>query len=285
MSPTHHLVALHVAVALFGFAGLFGKWITWNPEAIAFGRTAVAALALTAFIAVRGQRLPRPSRAVAGNGALLALHWYAFFAAIEAATVAIGLLGFASFPLFVLLLEQRLLGRRRRRGDLLTAGLVVAGIATLVPSPSWDNAAVQGLAWGVLSGFSFAWLTVRSRRLRTQSSASALMLWQQAFAALCLAPFVVSNGFGGPLDAAVMAQLLVLGIVCTALAHTLFVFSLGSLSAYAAGVAAALEPVYGIALAMLLLAEIPDARTLAGAAILTVAAVLAAQHDSTDAPI
>lgn len=163
MSHARHLAALHAAVALFGFAGLFGKWIAWNPEAIALGRTIVATLALAAFLAIRRDRLPRPSPALVGNGMLLALHWYAFFAAIEISTVAIGLLGYASFPLFVLLFERRLLGRKRRDGDLLTAGLVVIGIAVLVPTPSWDNAAVRGLAWGVASGFSFAWLAVRSR--------------------------------------------------------------------------------------------------------------------------
>ena len=34
------------AVALFGFAGLFGKWIAWDPVAIVLGRTAIAALVL-----------------------------------------------------------------------------------------------------------------------------------------------------------------------------------------------------------------------------------------------
>ncbi len=279
MSHARHLAALHAAVALFGFAGLFGKWIAWNPEAIALGRTIVATLALAAFLAIRRDRLPRPSPALVGNGMLLALHWYAFFAAIEISTVAIGLLGYASFPLFVLLFERRLLGRKRRDGDLLTAGLVVIGIAVLVPTPSWDNAAVRGLAWGVASGFSFAWLAVRSRRLRASHTASGLMLWQQAFAALCLAPLVAVDGPGGPLDATVLGQMLVLGIVCTALAHTLFVWSLGRLSAYSAGVASALEPVYGIVLAAALLAEAPDLRTLIGAALLTLAAALAGRQD------
>ena len=32
--PAGSLAALHVAVALFGFAGLFGKWIAWDPAAI-----------------------------------------------------------------------------------------------------------------------------------------------------------------------------------------------------------------------------------------------------------
>ena len=34
------------AVALFGFAGLFGKWLALSPVAIVLGRTAIAAAAL-----------------------------------------------------------------------------------------------------------------------------------------------------------------------------------------------------------------------------------------------
>ncbi|HKN10776.1 MAG TPA: hypothetical protein VJ376_15050, partial [Pseudomonadota bacterium] len=36
------LVALHGAVLLFGFAGLFGKWLALPPVTIVFGRAAVA---------------------------------------------------------------------------------------------------------------------------------------------------------------------------------------------------------------------------------------------------
>ena len=49
---------------------------------------------------------------------------------------------------------------------LAVAGLVVAGLLVLVPEPSLDNRIVQGLAWGVLSGFSFALLAVSNRALR-----------------------------------------------------------------------------------------------------------------------
>jgi drug/metabolite transporter (DMT)-like permease len=70
----------------------------------------------------------------------------------------------------------------------------------------------------------------------------------------------------------------VLGVFCTALAHTLFISSLRRLSAHTASVVSALEPVYGIALAAGLLAEIPGPRTLAGAALIVTAAVLASRR-------
>jgi drug/metabolite transporter (DMT)-like permease len=43
-------------------------------------------------------------------------------------------------------------------------------------------------------------------------------------------------------------------------------------------VCAALEPVYGIALAVVLLGEVPNARTVAGAAVIVVAALVATRR-------
>ena len=72
--------------------------------------------------------------------------------------------------------------------------------------------------------------------------------------------------------------LLALGILCTALAHTLFIGSLRRVSAHTASVVAALEPVYGIALAALLLGEVPSPRTLVGALLILGAALLATRR-------
>ena len=59
---------------------------------------------------------------------MLALHWVSFFAAIQVSTVAVGLLGFASFPLFTLLIERVFLARRIHRREAITALLVTAGL-------------------------------------------------------------------------------------------------------------------------------------------------------------
>jgi drug/metabolite transporter (DMT)-like permease len=284
MTPASALVALHVAVALFGFAGLFGKWLAWDPVAIVFGRCVVAAVVL-ALVALRGRSARGgPTFALAGNGLILAVHWVAFFAAIQVSTVAIGLLGFASFPLFVIVLERLLPGVRWRGPEIVTAVLVVAGLALLVPAFTLADRTVQGLAWGVLSGFTFAWLTVRNRALGSARRPARVALWQNAFAALCIAPLVFRPG--GPiveLTPTALALIFVLGAICTALAHTLFIASLARLSAHTASVVTALESVYGIALAAALLGEIPDARTCFGAALLVGAAMVASRRATAPA--
>jgi len=155
------------------------------------------------------------------------------------------------------------------------------GLVMLVPDFSWESDTVRGLAWGVLSGFTFALLTVRTRKLAPDRWSSEMALWQNAVAALCVLPVVVwQGGLGGPVDGPTIAKMLLLGIFCTALAHSLYTASLVRLPASTAAVCAALEPVYGIALALMLLGEVPSGRTLAGAAVIVVAAIVATHRAS-----
>jgi drug/metabolite transporter (DMT)-like permease len=274
------LAALHLAVALFGFAGLFGKWLALPPVTIVFGRTLVASVALAVLLGLTrepGASIGRPvDWRLAANGAVLALHWVAFFQAIQTASVAIGLLGFASFPLFVLILEAATRQRALRGREWATAILVAGGLVLLVPELRWENRVVQGLAWGVLSGLTFALLAVGNRALAAGYSSGAIALWQNACAAICLLPLaILAAAVPGPPQ---IALLVVLGVACTAVAHTLFIHALHFLSAHTASVVTALEPVYGIALAFLLLGETPTARTLAGAILLVGAALQATRR-------
>jgi drug/metabolite transporter (DMT)-like permease len=273
------LLALHAAVLLFGFAGLFGKWLALSPLLIVFARTAVAAGALGLV------RLAAPARRQAfalpllANGAVLALHWVTFFIAIQVSDVATGLLGYASFPLFALLLERPPGRQRWSARDFAVALGVVIGLALMVPEFALANRTVVGLLWGVLSGFTFALLAVLNRRQAAHWPATDIAFWQNLCAALTLLPAVLIAVRGGPASVPIggreIALLLVLGLVCTALAHTLFITSLREVTARTASVVAALEPVYGIALAFLLLDERPGARALLGGALIIAAALVA----------
>jgi drug/metabolite transporter (DMT)-like permease len=267
------LAALHFAVILFGFAGLFGKWLALPPATIVLGRTAFASLALWAALRLSRELRGRFEWRLAASGALLAVHWLTFFQAIQVASVAIGLLGCSTFPLFVLVLEALQRHRKLRAIEWSTGLLVTLGMLIIVPEFRIENRTVQGLLWGIASGLTFAMLAVGNRVLVSRRPAGEVALWQNACAAACLLPLaIIDPALPGPRD---LALLIVLGVFCTALAHTLFIRSMRILSAHTASVVAALEPVYGIALAWALLGETPGARTLAGATLIVGAAVFA----------
>lgn len=267
------LAALHGAVFLFGVAGLFGKWIAAPPLLIVFGRVAFATVALGTVLLLRRRRvLPYGGRVgwlLPLCGAVLAFHWVAFFQAIQVSTVAIGLLGYATAPIFAGLLEPWAFREPFSRRTLFAALITMAGIALIVPEWSAQGSTVAGMAWGIAAGFSFAVLSLLNRRLRVRYDAVTLAFYQDGAATLWLAPFLPWFWVQpAPRDLLLLA---LLGLVFTALAHGLFIQALRTVRARVATLVSNLEPAYGIALAALLLGEIPAPRTLAGGLLILLA--------------
>jgi drug/metabolite transporter (DMT)-like permease len=276
--PLRGLVFANIAVLLFGLAGVLGKLSDLPAPLIVFGRSFFAGLVLLAVcwfwhIPLRPKR-SRDSYLLLGQGVLLALHWTAFFQAINVSSVAIGLLSFSSFPLFTAMLEPMLLHQHPSRVQIVAALLILPGIYLLVPSFTLQNQTTLGVMWGVLSGASFALLSVTNRWLGRNYSSLMISLYQDGIAAIVLLPvffFTASGSFWTPHD---LLILFILGVACTALAHTLFIASMRDITAQSASLLASLEPVWGIIFGILLLGAIPTATTLLGGAIILGATLL-----------
>ena len=264
------LIQLHFSVLLAGGAGLFAKFVEASPAVITCGRTLFgsAALAVVALLIQSDLRVRCRKDLVmlAGSGAILALHWFSFFVAIRVSTVAIGLLAFSSFPLFVTFLEPVIFRERLRGHDVITAVLVVLGL--ILVTPNWDlsNHLTQGVLWGVFSAFTYALLSLMSRWYVRVYPTVTVAFYQQAFAALCALPFALS--WQGSISGRDLGLLILLGVVFTGLAQGLAVASLRHLRAQTVGVAYGMEPVYGVVFAWLMLHELPSARTLCGGALI-----------------
>jgi len=268
------------AVLLFGLAGVLGKLTNLPAPLIVLARVAVAGPALIMWQHWSGARVPvrspRDRAILVAQGLLLALHWTAFFQSINVSSVAIGLLSFSAFPLFVAALEPLTLRVRPSRAQVGAALLVGMGVYLLVPTFSWTNPSAQGVAWGLLAALTFAVLSVTNRWLGTRYPSVMISAWQDLAAACVLLPvlfFIHPARLTTPRE---LALLLLLGLGCTAVAHTLFIEGMRSVSAQLASLVASLEPVWGILFALLLLGEIPTPRTLLGGAVILGAVVGAA---------
>ena len=281
------LTLTHLAVLFFGLAGVLGKLTTLPATGIVLGRASFAGFALAGLLAVRrAPLLPRRLAdlpALAITGAVLALHWTAFFQAVRLSSVAVALLSFSTFPLFTTALEPIVLRERPRRVEVLAALLIVPGMYLVVPTFDLNNTTTLGAAWGLLAGFTFAVLSIWNRRLTRSHPSPLNSLYQDGVAAIVLLPALWFARPAHGISAADVALLLVLGVVCTALAHTLFIEGMRTLTAQTASVIAALEPVWGILFALLLLGEVPTARTLMGG-VLVVGATFLPGLACRDAP-
>jgi drug/metabolite transporter (DMT)-like permease len=277
------LLQIHLAVLLAGGAGLFAKVVTVSPAVITCARTFFGSLVLAIAAWVMGASLRissgRDVSLLLLSGAMLAVHWFAFFVSIQVATVAIGLLAFSSFPLFVTFLEPVVFSERLRRFDVITSIVVVAGLVLVTPSWDLSNHLTQGLLWGIFGAFTFAVFSLLSRSSVKRYPTLTVSFYQQATACICAFPFAWQ--WNGPVPLRDVAMLIVLGVVFTGVAQALAVASLRHLRAQTVGVAYGLEPVYGILFASLLLNEQPSTRTLCGGALI-VAAVVASSFKTGD---
>lgn len=277
MERTQGLLAIHLAVLLFGVAGLFGKLLHTSPSVIVFGRTFFAAIALAlVLLALRVRiRLIKPSDLLgfALMGGVLAVHWVTFFHSIQISTVAIGLLTFSSFPIFVTFLEPVFFNERLRTLDVLISIVVFTGLVLIIPEFDLTNNLTLGVLWGTLSGLTFAILSVMNRKYVNRYPALSIALFQDAVACLLLLPFAGAQAL--TLNQTELGLLALLGVVFTALAHTLFIRGMLTIRAQLASVIACLEPVYGVLLALILLSEVPSTRELIGGCIIISAIVLA----------
>ncbi|MEB0030493.1 DMT family transporter [Undibacterium sp. RTI2.1] len=277
------ILALHLSVLLFGSAGVLGKALAATSLVLVFGRTLFAALSLLPILLMQRQlSLGGVPKTVILCGLLLAVHWLSFFASLKVAPVAFGLIGFASFPLFVAWLEPWWFKEKRLGRDWIAALAVVIGMAVMVSDAGLSadglalhGDAVLGLLLGVMSGLSFALLALANRWQGEAIPPFKLAFLQNSVACLSLLPMVIFYDAVTHISLEVWWGLVLLGVVFTALSHGLFMFSLRHVSARFASLLTSLEPVYGIALAFFILNEAPSVRTMVGCLIVLLATTVA----------
>lgn len=264
------LISVNIAVLLFGMAGLFAKWIKLPAICITFGRVLFSSAALGLYMLIRKDSFrtgKKDALLLMIAGGVLALHWWSFLESIQLSTVAVGTITFSSFPLFVTFLEPLIFHGKLEKRNVVLAVMILIGVLITVPEFSFGNRMFLGILSGMVSALSYAALTFINKITADRISSTLTAFYEQATAAVVLLPFVL--GVQAKPSASDIMLLLVLGMITTALAHTLFIHSLKALPAQLAGVCSAMETVYGILFALLLLGEVPTVLEILGGVIIT----------------
>lgn len=271
------LMILHTAVLLFGLSGLFGKLIETPALIIVSGRVIFATIFLYIVLKLKKEKIELTSQTskkiMILQGSLLFFHWFSFFQAIKLSSVALGLLSFSSFPIFTTFMEPLFFKEKLERGKIVTAIITFIGISMVIPLNGIDIKMLSGISMGVFSGFSFAILAIMNKKFSNSVSGIKLTFYQCLGASFWSIPVLfLWNKVPSIKDIFLM---IVLGVVFTGIAHTLFVISLKGISASTVSVTTCLEPVYGIIFAAFILGEIPSLKIILGSSIIILAAILA----------
>jgi drug/metabolite transporter (DMT)-like permease len=272
------LLEIHACVILWGFTAILGKLITLPALQLVWWRMLLvcAALACVPRVWRALARIPaRLALAFAGIGALVALHWLAFYGSIKLANASVAATTMALAPAVTALIEPAITGARFERHNLLLAIAVIPGVALVVGGIPDDMHA--GFWLGVASAALAALFNVLNKRtlgLHDALGVTGLELGAGFLLVALLAPLLSPPGqahvWPAPHDG---AWLLALALLCTLVPYAVSLGTLRHLSSFTVQLAINLEPVYAIAVAVLFLGE---ARELSGRFFLGVAIVLAA---------
>ena len=258
---TKTLILLHTAVFLAGWTGIFGRLISLGGLPLVWYRIMVSVAVLAIVLALMG-RLHKVGwlafAKIAGCGCILALHWVAFFASIQASNVSIGVACIATSCFFTTLLDPLINRKRISWIEVLISFIAISGVLLIF---SLDIRYRLGIALGLLSAalYSlFSLLNINVARETGEDSATMLLceLIGGVFCLSLLVPFLpVAEIIPQKAD---ILWLLLLGSVFTVLPFLFQLQALRSLSAFTVNLAYNLEPVYSIAFAAILFGELQE---------------------------
>ncbi|GAA4458534.1 DMT family transporter [Nibrella saemangeumensis] len=259
---------LHFLVVIWGFTAILGLLLEpLEAPALVVYRTLLSALGLGVVLYYRRQLvIPRASVQwqLMGTGALMAIHWIAFFGAARLANASVCLAGMATGSLWTSVLEPLFLRRRIRAVEVLLGGVVIAGLYVIF---RFEFDRMAGLLMAIFSAMLAAVFTIINSRFTQRYNALTISFYEMigAFGAAQLFLLIYmwvspdqslwSADRLVPTSATQWLWLAVLAFVCTVYAYTAAVQLMRKFSAYAVNLTVNLEPVYGIVLAFLVFGE------------------------------
>jgi drug/metabolite transporter (DMT)-like permease len=270
------ILSLHVSIIFVSFAAIFSKAVAQPVTIIIAGRVLTGFLALSlvrCFFFQSGVPVSRRDAFMLFFlGLVLACHWLSFFAAVKMSSVAVGVLSFSTYPALILLLEVW----RQRRCPAWTEIMMVCGavIGTALLNPPDSSGLLSvGVLYGLLSGVLYAFLLLANRYMADRYGGLLVGWHEQRSALIFLSPFLFWHGPG--LSAVEIGLITVLGVFCTAFAHTLFIQGSCWVQPRTASLINSLEPVYSILYAMLIFREFPEYTALTGGVLILLSSTAA----------
>jgi drug/metabolite transporter (DMT)-like permease len=272
------LGALLLLSAIWGYNFVVMKevLIFVDPFDFTAARTFLGALALFAFAAATGRRLPMPHwkpMVLLGflqTAAFGALIQWALVSGEAGRTVVV----VYSMPFWLVALAAVFLGERIGLGPLAAILAAAVGLGLILQPWAGGTLARDGAVLAMLAGLIWALSAVIARKSprRAGDSLLALTAWQMLFGAFLLGLIVLILP-AQPLTPApyFWGALAYSSILATGVAWFLWLYILERMSAGAAGLSTLLVPVVGLTAGWLQLGERPDGTTAIGMALILVA--------------
>jgi drug/metabolite transporter (DMT)-like permease len=276
-------------IVLLSYLGMAGSapLVAWAgaPEAVILMlRMGFAAIALGAVFfrrsTVADWRRPGAAWRLILMAVMSSLTLLLFFYAVRHTSVAIAMFLLFLMPVWVALAAPRVFHSPREPIVWPALGLALAGLVViLLPDLLGEDVklSLAGMGAALFTGFGYATYTVSVKGLtRVGVSSSTISMAEAAGDTLLVAPLAVwqLGSTGYQLDWRAWVAAAVMGVVCTAVAYTLWIEGTRRIRVEHVTILGFIEPVAGPLYAIVLVGQLPTLWTVAGGALILVAGLL-----------
>lgn len=253
-------IKLHISVLLAGFTGVFGKLITLNEALLVWYRLLFSFI-LFYIMLFAVKKLPKENLMdtlkICGVGVLLGVHFLFFFASIKYSNVSIGVVCYSLVGFFTAIFEPLIYKRKISIKELSFSLIAVLGIGLIF---NIDPSFRTGIFLGIISAALFALYTIFNKVVEEGKSSLSMLFYELlggTAVITAILPFylrinsatIVLPGISD------LIYLLILVFFCTIGLYILHIQVLKTISAFTVSLSGNLEPLYGIALAILFFGE------------------------------
>ena len=264
-----HNLHLHLIVFIWGFTAILGKLISLDALPLVWWRMSLAVLFIFGYISYKkiGYKFSkRDISLLLISGLIIALHWITFFKAIKVSNISITLACLSTGAFFTSILEPIFYKRKMVWYEIVFGLVVLIGLYFVIESSEPNfiqksiNSNMSGTMQGVLlaltSAFLSASFSIINGKFAQRIDATIVSFYELFGGVLFLSFFLLFTGqFTQDFFTIGWEDLMWLGIlasICTAYAFIASVSVMKFISPYTVMLTINLEPVYGIALAVLI---------------------------------
>ena len=248
---------LHILVFIAGFTAILGELISIGSIPLVWFRMLIAASILVVYLKFKKTNLAVKPNAIlkfSFAGVIITLHWITFFESIEQSNISIALAMFSTGAFFASFIEPIFFKRKIIWYEILFGVMVVFGVWLITQA---EIKYIKGILLGISSAFFSSLFAVINGQFIKRYSASIISFYEFISGVLFISLFIVFFGDGFNLNFFKLSHtdwlyLIILGSICTAYAFIAAVYIMKYISPYTVVLTYNLEPIYGIALALIL---------------------------------
>lgn len=278
---------LIASMVIFGTIGIFRRFIDIDSALLALLRGYIGVIVLFIIMAALGIKpgmaaIRKNLKWLLISGAMIGLNWMLLFEAYNYTTVAIATICYYMAPVFVMIASPFILKENLGLKKVLCGAVALLGVIMVsgVFGSSGGSVSIKGVLYGLGAAILYAAVIIVNQKIRDIGAYDKTII-QLGMAATVLLPYVIlklrmdeKGLFGGEsLSTFTIIMILIVGIINTGVAYSLYFGSMGALPAQTVAVFGYIDPVVAIVLSGVLLKEKIGITEIVGAVLVLVGTI------------